>query len=140
MIVDGATHPDRVVSSGSISLERSATTAKVGLGFISTLQTMRLDEGFRGTDQTKTKRIYDVTVRFFETVGAKVGPNETNLDEIPFRDSSASMTAPVPLFTGDKETEFPSDYGTDGFVLVKQEQALPMTILALYPRLETHDD
>ncbi len=140
VIVDGATHPDRVVSSGSISLERSATTAKVGLGFISTLQTMRLDEGFRGTDQTKTKRIYDVTVRFFETVGAKVGPNETNLDEIPFRDSSASMTAPVPLFTGDKETEFPSDYGTDGFVLVKQEQALPMTILALYPRLETHDD
>ena len=140
VIVDGATHPDRTVSSGSISLERSATTAKVGLGFISTLQTMRLDEGFRGTDQTKTKRIYDVTVRFFETVGAKVGPNETNLDEIPFRDSSASMTAPVPLFTGDKETEFPSDYGTDGFVLVKQEQALPMTILALYPRLETHDD
>ena len=140
VIVDGATHPDRVVSSGSISLERSATTAKVGLAFISTLQTMRLDEGFRGTDQTKTKRIYDVTVRFFETVGAKVGPNETNLDEIPFRDSSASMTAPVPLFTGDKETEFPSDYGTDGFVLVKQEQALPMTILALYPRLETHDD
>jgi len=140
VIVDGATHPDRTVSSGSISLERSATTAKVGLGFISTLQTMRLDEGFRGTDQTKTKRIYDVTVRFFETVGAKVGPNESNLDEIPFRDSSASMTAPVPLFTGDKETEFPSDYGTDGFVLVKQEQALPMTILALYPRLETHDD
>ena len=140
VIVNGATHPDRTVSSGSISLERSATTAKVGLGFISTLQTMRLDEGFRGTDQTKTKRIYDVTVRFFETVGAKVGPNETNLDEIPFRDSSASMTAPVPLFTGDKETEFPSDYGTDGFVLVKQEQALPMTILALYPRLETHDD
>ena len=140
VIVDGATHPDRTVSSGSISLERSATTAKVGLAFISTLQTMRLDEGFRGTDQTKTKRIYDVTVRFFETVGAKVGPNETNLDEIPFRDSSASMTAPVPLFTGDKETEFPSDYGTDGFVLVKQEQALPMTILALYPRLETHDD
>lgn len=140
VIVDGATHPDRTVSSGSISLERSTTTAKVGLGFISTLQTMRLDEGFRGTDQTKTKRIYDVTVRFFETVGAKVGPNETNLDEIPFRDSSASMTAPVPLFTGDKETEFPSDYGTDGFVLVKQEQALPMTILALYPRLETHDD
>ncbi len=140
VIVDGATHPDRTVSSGAISLERSATTAKVGLGFISTLQTMRLDEGFRGTDQTKTKRIYDVTVRFFETVGAKVGPNESNLDEIQFRDSSASMTAPVPLFTGDKETEFPSDYGTDGFVLVKQEQALPMTILALYPRLETHDD
>lgn len=139
VIVNGATHPDRVVSSGQITLDRSATTAKVGLGYVSSLQTMRLDEGARGTDQTKTKRIYDVTVRFFETVGAKVGPNETNLDEIPFRDSSAAMSDPVPLFTGDKETEFPSDYGTDGFVLVKQEQALPMTILAIYARLELYD-
>ena len=139
VIVNGATHPDRVVSSGQITLDRSATTAKVGLGYVSSLQTMRLDEGARGTDQTKTKRIYDVTVRFFETVGAKVGPNESNLDEIPFRDSSAAMSDPVPLFTGDKETEFPSDYGTDGFVLVKQEQPLPMTILAIYARLELYD-
>ena len=139
IITNGATHPDKVVSGGSVTLERSATSAKVGLGYVSTLQTMRLDEGARGTDQTKTKRIYDVTVRFFETVGAKVGPNEANLDEIPFRDSSASMSDPVPLFTGDKETEFPSDYGTDGFVLVKQDQALPMTILAIYARLELYD-
>ena len=77
---------------------------------------MRIDEGGGITDQTKTKRIYDVTVRFFETVGA-----------------------PVPLFTGDKSTEFPSDYGTDGFVVVKQDQPLPMTVLAIYARLELYD-
>ena len=137
IIVNGATHPDKVVSSGAITLDRTATKVKVGLGYASTLQTMRLDQGYKGTDQTKTKRIYDVAIRFYETVGAKVGPNETNLEEIPFRDSSASMSAAVPLYSGDKEIEFPSDYGTDGFVLVKQEQALPMTILAIYPRLET---
>ena len=140
IITNGATHPDKVVSGGAITLDRTATNVKVGLNYVSTLQTMRLDEGYKGTDQTKTKRIYDVALRFYETVGAKVGPNETNLEEIPFRDSSASMSAPVPLFSGDKEIEFPSDYGTDGFVLVKQEQALPMTILAIYPRLETWND
>ena len=139
VVLNGATHPDRVVSSGQISLDRATTKAKVGLGYVSTLQTMRLDEGQGGTDQTKTKRIYDVTVRFFETVGAKVGPDENNLDDIPFRDSSHPVDQPVPLFTGDKETEFPSDYGTDGFVLIKQEQALPMTILAVYARLELYD-
>ena len=101
---------------------------------------MRLDEGYKGTDQTKTKRIFDVTVRFYETVGAKIGPNANTLDEIPFRDSSAPMSSPVPLFTGDKELEFPADYGSDGFVMVKQEQPLPMTILAIYPRLETWND
>jgi hypothetical protein len=139
IIINGATHPDRVVSAGSISLDIATTDAVVGLGYSSLLQTMRIDEGSGITDQTKTKRIYDVTVRFFETVGAKVGPNEDNLDIIPFRDSSAAMTAPVPLFTGDKSTEFPSDYGTDGFVVVKQDQPLPMTILAIYARLELYD-
>ena len=139
IIINGATHPDRVVSAGSISLDITTTDAVVGLGYSSLLQTMRIDEGSGITDQTKTKRIYDVTVRFFETVGAKVGPNEDNLDIIPFRDSSAAMTAPVPLFTGDKSTEFPSDYGTDGFVVVKQDQPLPMTILAIYARLELYD-
>jgi hypothetical protein len=140
LIVNGATHPTRTVTGGSISLEREATTAKVGLNYVSTLQTMRLDEGYKGTDQTKTKRIFDVTVRFYETVGAKIGPNANTLDEIPFRDSSAPMSSPVPLFTGDKELEFPADYGSDGFVMVKQEQPLPMTILAIYPRLETWND
>ena len=139
IIANGATHPDKIVSSGSITLDRSVTNAKIGLGYNSILKTMRLDDATGITDQTKTKRIYDVTVRFFETVGAKVGPDEDNLDIIPFRDSSAAMTAPVPLFTGDKETEFPSDYGTNGFVVVKQDQPLPTTILAIYARLEIYD-
>ena len=139
IILNGATHPDKVVTSGAVSLDYATTDAVVGLGYDSILQTMRIDEGTGVTDQTKTKRIYDVTVRFYETVGAKVGPSETNLDIIPFRDSSAAMTAPVPLFTGDKSTEFPSDYGTDGFVVVKQDQPLPMTILAIYARLELYD-
>jgi len=139
IIVNGATHPDKIVNSGSVSLDIATTDAVVGLGYNSLLKTMRIDEGAGVTDQTKTKRIYDVTVRFYETVGAKVGPNEDTLDIIPFRDSSAAMTAPVPLFTGDKSTEFPSDYGTDGFVVVKQDQPLPMTILAIYARLELYD-
>ena len=100
---------------------------------------MRLDEGYSETTQTKTKRIYDLSVRFHETVGASVGPNVDNLTAINFRDSSASMNLPVPLFTGDKFIEFDSDYGTEGLVDVQQPQALPMTILGIYPRLETEN-
>ena len=62
---------------------------------------MRLDEGYTETTQTKTKRIYDLSVRFHETVGASVGPGPDNLTAIDFRDSSASMDLPVPLYTGD---------------------------------------
>ena len=36
-----------------------------------------------------------------------------------------------------KSIEFDTDYGTEGLVYVQQPQALPMTILGIYPRLET---
>ena len=76
VLTDGATHPDRTVTSGAISLDRSATSVKVGLNYTSLLQTMRLNAGSQdGTSQGKTKRIYDITVRMFETIGVEVGSN-----------------------------------------------------------------
>ena len=73
------------------------------------------------------------------TVGASVGPGSDNLTSIDFRDSGASMDLPVPLFTGDKAIEFDAGHGTEGLIYVKQPQALPMTILGIYPRLETEN-
>ena len=140
VVANGATHPDEVVASGSITLDRTTTAAKAGLAYTSTLQTMRLDVGSQdGTAQGKTKRIFDVTLRFYETVGAKVGPDTSNLEEIPFRSSAALMDDPVPLFTGDKKIEFRGNFETDGYLFVVQDQALPMTLLSLYPRLITND-
>jgi len=137
IIGEGAAQNNKVVSSGAVSLDNAIEEANVGLIYTSDLQTMRLDEGYQETTQTKVKRIYDLSVRFHETVGASVGPNADTLTSIDFRDSSASMDLPVPLFTGDKHIEFDSDYGTEGLVYIKQPQALPMTILGIYPRLET---
>ena len=42
ILANGATHPDKTVSSGSITLDRSSTNVKVGLSYSSILQTMRL--------------------------------------------------------------------------------------------------
>ena len=47
-----------------------------------------------------------------------------------------AMDLPVSTFlAGDKEVEFSDDYNTDGFIFVKQDQALPLTVLALYPTI-----
>ena len=78
-------------------------------------------------------------LRLFRTVGAKIGSSETELDRIPFRSSANAMTAALPLFTGDKEVEFRGGFDSDGFIVVQQDQPLPMTILAIYPRLITFD-
>lgn len=140
VLANGATHPDETVSSGGINFDFSVTSGAIGLGYTSQMQTLRLEAGSSdGTSQGKPKRIHDVTVRFHETVGAEVGTDATNLDRIFFRDSSMAMDEAVPLFTGDKEIEFPGGFDDDARIFVRQTQPLPLTVLALYPRLNTFD-
>ena len=140
ILADGATHPNKVVSSGSITLNRSATKVKVGLSYTSLLQTMRIDAGSQnGTSQSKTKRIYEITARLFESIGVEIGPDLNNMERIPFRSSANAMNSGISVFTGDKEIEFRGNYETDGFIFVRQTQPLPLTILSLYPKLQTND-
>ena len=49
------------------------------------------------------------------------------------------MDQALDLFTGDKEVEFRGGYDSDGFVVVIQNDAMPLTILAIFPRLQTFD-
>lgn len=140
VLANGAVHPDKTVSSGAVTLDYAVTKVHLGLAFSSTLQTMRIEAGgTEGTAQGKTKRIHEAVLRLFETVGAKVGSSETELDRIPFRSSAAPMSAALPLFSGDKEVEFRGGFESDGFIVVQQDQPLPMTILGIYPRLITFD-
>ena len=140
VLANGATHPNKTVSSGAITLDRSSTNVKVGLGYTSLLQTMRLDAGSQnGTSQAKTKRIFDITLRLYETVGVEVGPDLNNMERIPFRSSANPMDQAIPVYTGDKEVEFRGNYETDGFIYVRQNQPLPLTVLSLYPNLVTND-
>jgi hypothetical protein len=140
VLADGATHPNKTVSSGSITLDRSSEKVKVGLPYTSLLQTMRLDAGSQdGTSQGRTKRIFDVTIRMYESIGVEVGPDLSNMERIPFRSSADEMDQGISVFTGDKEVEFRGNYETDGFVYVRQTQPLPLTILSLYPKLQTND-
>ena len=140
VLADGSTHPDKTVSGGAISLDRSASKVHVGFGFRSTVETLRLEAGAEdGIAQGKIKRIHGITVRFFNTVGAEMGPNTGGLDRLPFRDSSMAMDEAVPLFNGDKEISFPAGYENDARVVVRQSQPLPMTVLAIMRRSNTFD-
>ena len=142
VLANGATHPTRhpAADPSQIVLERTTTKAHVGLPFTSHLLTLRVDAGSQeGTSQGKTKRISDVSVRLYRTVGLIVGESATVNDRVPFRDSSMAMDTAVPLFTGDQDIEFDGGYGHEGQIYIAQNQALPMTIIGVYPRLQTFD-
>ena len=140
ILANGASHADKTVADGAVALNVSTTVAAIGYGYNSIMETLRIEAGsVDGTSQGKPKRIHGITVRLHETVGAEVGSGVDKLDRIYFRDSSMPMDQAVPLFTGDKDVEFEGGFDDDDRVYARQTQPLPMTILALFPRMNTFD-
>ena len=140
VLADGSLHPDVTVSSGAVTLQRSVTKAHIGLPFTSKVETLRVDGGSAlGSSQGKVKRISEVTVRLFRSVGLKVGTSTSELDVVPFRDSGDAMDTAIPLFTGDKTVEFRGGYDDDATIVIQQDQPLPMTILAIFPTVSVFD-
>ncbi len=144
ILADGATHPERVVSSGEVTLDRAASEVHVGLPYSATLQTMRLDAGGAdGTAQGKTKRITNVVVRLDQTGGGlRYGPTavDADMDEFHIRDSYDPMDEAVPLFDGDTPVlPWPEGYEQDARVTIRHTLPLPCTVTAIMPQFLTQD-
>lgn len=138
---NGSVYANQAISSGSISgLDPTVTEAQIGYPFESIVKTLRPEAGADdGTAQGKTKRVFNVTVRFMQTLGAKASSDGVNYDEIQFRRGASDMDSSPPLFSGDKEIKFRGGWETSGQVFIKQEQPLPMHITAIITRLVTND-
>lgn len=140
VLVDGSPHPSRVVSGGSIDLQRQGAVVHVGLPYSAKMRTMRLEAGSRnGTAQGKTKRISKVVYRFDKTASGRFGPSFDETDEFNFRTRSDLMDQPVTLFTGDKEALWPGGYETDGYISFIDDLPLPVTLCGVFPTVETED-
>jgi len=140
VLLDGAAHPDVTVTNGAITLQESGEKISVGLGYVSDFETLRIEAGAAdGTAQGKTKRIHRVIFRLNRSLGMKVGPNSSELETQSFREGSDLMDTAVPLFTGDFEVDWDGDYETEGHIFVRQDQPLPLTIVAIMPHLVTQD-
>mgnify|MGYP006909288321 CR=1 FL=1 len=140
ILADGATHPDRVVASGEITLNAEYSCVNIGLGYNSNVKTLRLEAGAAdGTAQGKTKRITRVDVRLYKSLGMKYGKDENNLDIVVFRTSADNTNSPPALFTGDKQFIWNSGYDVEGQMYFRQDQPLPLTILSIAPQVVTQD-
>ncbi|BCS88867.1 hypothetical protein [Pseudodesulfovibrio sediminis] len=137
VLADGAVLSDKVVGQdGSLLLDRPASKVQVGLPYVSTLQPMRIEAGSqRGTAQTKIKRITKVAARFHNTLGGKIGPDESHLEPVYFRTSAMPMGQAPGIFCGDKIVNFPKGWNRDGVLTIVQDQPLPMTVLMIVPHL-----
>ena len=138
IVINDAVFPDAVVSGGSIAISVPTgwtnVPIAVGLGYTSTLKTMRVEAGSQaGKAQGRKKRWNEVMVRLLNTTGVKI-----NGDQIPFRTSTTPMSSGIGLFTGDKRVTN-LGWDRDGIIEIKQEQPLPMTILGIHGTLTVSD-
>ena len=146
VLVDGATHPDRTVSGGSITLNAAASVVHVGLRCNARMVTNDFEAGgSAGTSIGKAARIYRLGVRFIDTLGGLIGmPAEklsdpSTLDPLESRVPSDPMDGPPSIFSGVVDVVFPGDWTREKRVEILADQPLPMTIANILPRIHVND-
>ena len=125
---DGNVLQDRTPSSGSVTIERDATTSfEIGLNFNPNVITLSLEVPQFGTGFGRKKRISEITVRVNETSGIRVNGNIVSFKSFG-EDSLLDKANPV--FTGDKTVEGVLGWEERQQVTITQVDPLPMTVLA----------
>ncbi|WP_415718286.1 hypothetical protein [Maridesulfovibrio sp.] len=140
VLADGAVHPDVAVENGAITLTAPAKIVHAGLPYVSNMKTLRIEGGAMsgGTAQGRMKRISHVTVRLFQSLGLQVGYDGDHLERAPFRSSADKVGGAPALYTGDYEVKFNRGYDRDGQIYIRQDQPLPLSVLALIPEVSVY--
>ena len=138
ILIDDAVYPKQIVTNGAVTVSLPSTfaskTIEVGLGYVSTIKTLRPEGTAQaGTAQGRKKRYNEIIVRLLDSVGVTI-----NGDQLPFRSSADEMGEPIPAFTGDKRVTN-LGWNRDGQITIKQTQPLPMTVLAVTGTIVTTD-
>jgi len=137
---DGAVQSDKTVTSGSVTIT-SSSKATIGLGYTSELRSLNVEAGsMGGTGQGQLSRIFECTVRFFETLGGKVGYNNSTTETLQYRSAGGLMDTSSDIYSGYKTLKFPHGYEQDIKVYVSQSQPLPMTLLGIVYKANISDN
>lgn len=132
ILTDGAVHPTRVVTAGSITLDAPASVVHVGLGYESDILTLPLAlEGAPAAGQFTKKNVNAVALRVTQSSVAKIGPTFDRLASTPDRDVSDPYGSPAALRTRELRVAIGPSWGDDGAVCVRQDLPLPLTVLSM---------
>ena len=137
----GLDTPDKTVTSGEISTGYNYFILNIGLPYTSVLFTLPVEAGSEtGTAQGKLKRIYQIALKVYKTMGVEIGANVNSLDQIDFRDPATPMGTPKQLFTGiAPNINFRGDWDYTGQIYIRQTKPLPMNILSIIPFMKEED-
>lgn len=131
-LADGSVVRNLTVTGGEITLPVEAEIVHVGLPYTCDLELPDVELQLKdGTVQGRLKKVSNVVLRLQDARGGKVGTSFSGvLDDIP-EDAPPVYGEPIPLFSGEKSVIVPGDYDTRGRVVIRQDDPLPLTVLAV---------
>lgn len=130
ILADGAVHPQRVVTSGAITLDVEATKVHVGLPITADLQTLPLSFDTEAYGQGRVKNVNQVWLRVYRSSGIFVGPNTGKLVEAKQR-TTEPYGSPPTLKSEEIQVTLTPTWADSGSVCVRQSDPLPLTVVSM---------
>ncbi len=130
ILADGAVHPQKTVSSGSITLDRAASVVHLGLPIEADLQTLPLALQVEAFGQGRVKNLNHVWLRVLESSGIFAGPSADKLVEAKQR-TTEPYGSPPDLKTQDIKIMLTPQWQDNGQIYIRQTDPLPLTIVGL---------
>lgn len=137
ILADGATHAQRTVKNGKITLDEEASIVHVGLPYAAKIKTMILHSMTqKGTTQGELVRLSSIILRLRQTGSSLFYSADDSLfDQLYFRESVV-MSTPQPLFTGDTaHLTLSSDTTRTPYLVCRHDTPLPCTLVGIFGRL-----
>ena len=136
----GAIESDKIVASGSITLDNAVTSAIVGLSTTCTFQALPFDAGSPlGTSLTKKQKLSKVRMQLYLTSGLKVseGDDDDDFQDVYSVDRGILKSNPYDRLTGQYEIRLRNaSWSHNPQPIFKNETAGPTTILGIVPWIE----
>lgn len=131
ILADGAVHPQRVVSGGSITLQNAASKVQIGLPITADAQTLPWSAQLDGAlGQGRTKNVNRVYLRVNNSGSVFVGPNANSLTEYKQR-TTEPYGSPPALVSDEIQIVVTPSWNNLGQVFVRQANPLPITLVSM---------
>ena len=131
ILTDGAVHPRKTVTAGTVTLDTASVIVTIGLPYESDMQSlplaMQIDNGM---GQGRYKNINKAWLRVFRSSGIFIGPDENSLVEAKQRTTEV-YGKPPDLKSQEIEIMLTPSWADSGQVYVRQIDPLPLTIVGM---------
>jgi hypothetical protein len=134
ILSDANVEPQKVVTGGSIILEKAGSVVHAGLPIAAVIETLDVNLNGNETLLDKKKLFTKASLLVNESRGVFAATPGCEFYEYAQRDDEF-YDEPVDPKTGTIELQLDANWGKNGRLIVKQDDPLPMTILAVIPRV-----